>query len=664
MPEPSDLRKHPLSLDLPGRLGNIDLRPTKVLNPLFEAISNSLHAIEDAKRATGDISIAIIRGENRDLLGNVIEGFHIFDNGVGFTPSNYASFLRSDSTYKHERGGKGVGRLLWLKAFRSVEVDSIFRDADRFWRRRFLFTVPDGVIGDEPEETDADSTSTTVRLSGLLPAFQERCPASAQVIANRIVEHFALAFLGNPPRLELVDGSERISLQQARDSLFTPTGQDTTFTVGAHKFNVRHLRNYGSPERRGHKAFFCVDDRVVRAETIPDLPKGRISDVSTGGAFYYIGLVTGDALKERMNFLRTEITLDDEDEVGIPGILTWPSLLGGVGESVSTFLAPHLNPIRQEARRKVERFVRGKAPQYLPILREPNALENLPSDLSDEGKIDQYLRKIQFRKELELTERAKQLREKVVSAEDFETYKEEVLRFFDEENDYGKSALARYVIHRKVVIELFDKFLGQNVTGEFPLEEVLHKIICPQRITSNDRDYEKHNLWLVDERLSFHSFLASDHTFRESHDRNQQRPDVIVFDVGLAFGDNDPPRSVVMLEFKRPQRDDYTAAPKKNPIDQTLEYVASLREQGWEDSKGRIVRVNPTTQFYCYLICDLMPSLEKEAKKRGWTATPDFEGYYSFNPNFNVYLELISYRKLLRDARMRNAVLFKSLGLD
>ena len=37
------------------------------------------------------------------------------------------SFLTLDSDYKADKGGRGVGRLLWLKAFRKVNVSSIYK---------------------------------------------------------------------------------------------------------------------------------------------------------------------------------------------------------------------------------------------------------------------------------------------------------------------------------------------------------------------------------------------------------------------------------------------------------------------------------------------------------------------------------------------------------
>jgi hypothetical protein len=46
--------------------------------------------------------------------GRVV-GFDVEYNGVGFTDDNFKSFRTPDSRWKETRGGKGIGRLGWLK---------------------------------------------------------------------------------------------------------------------------------------------------------------------------------------------------------------------------------------------------------------------------------------------------------------------------------------------------------------------------------------------------------------------------------------------------------------------------------------------------------------------------------------------------------------------
>jgi hypothetical protein len=47
----------------------------------------------------------------------------------------------------------------------------------------------------------------------------------------------------------------------------------------------------------------------------------------------------------------------------------------------------------------------------------------------------------------------------------------------------------------------------------------------------------------------------------------------------------------------------------------------------------------------------------------GARPTPDNLGYYGYNPNLNAYYEVLSYTKLLNDAKKRNRILFEKLNL-
>ena len=62
-----------------------------------------------------------------------------------------------------------------------------------------------------------------------------------------------------------------------------------------------------------------------------------------------------------------------------------------------------------------------------------------------------------------------------------------------------------------------------------------------------------------------------------------------------------------------------------------------------------------------YVIADLTETMEADAKYAGLTKTPDGEGYFGYNPSVGAYIEVISYTKLVKDAKKRNQVLFDKL---
>ena len=43
--------------------------------------------------------------------------------------------------------------------------------------------------------------------------------------------------------------------------------------------------------------------------------------------------------------------------------------------------------------------------------------------------------------------------------------------------------------------------------------------------------------------------------------------------------------------------------------------------------------------------------------------TPDGQGYIGYNKDKNAYIEIKSFKKVVSDAKMRNQIFFKKLGL-
>ncbi len=174
--------------DVAGRVKNTSLAATKPLLPLYEAVVNSVQAIQDAQRGQGRIDIAILRDSNHLFIEQEpgfgeITGFEVSDNEVGFNEDNYRAFETSDTTYKAQRGGRGVGRFLWLVAFERVEVTSHFKQDGKIRRRCFEFvSEDDGVRGMAVTDSKENELSTKVHLIGYQSKYQQQCPKKLETI--------------------------------------------------------------------------------------------------------------------------------------------------------------------------------------------------------------------------------------------------------------------------------------------------------------------------------------------------------------------------------------------------------------------------------------------------------------------------------------------------
>lgn len=173
-----------INTNLQGRLRNTPLPRGHGLLPLFEAVVNSIHSIAALKQNSSfrEITVEIIRTPQISLqlddsklkrgappLENII-GFKIVDNGAGFHDENMESFETLDSDYKAQQGCRGVGRLLWLKAFESVNITSIYQDGSaQLKKRTFTFTASQGVANVKLEDADSNADLTTsVHLNGVV----------------------------------------------------------------------------------------------------------------------------------------------------------------------------------------------------------------------------------------------------------------------------------------------------------------------------------------------------------------------------------------------------------------------------------------------------------------------------------------------------------------
>jgi hypothetical protein len=92
--------------------------------------------------------------------------------------------------------------------------------------------------------------------------------------------------------------------------------------------------------------------------------------------------------------------------------------------------------------------------------------------------------------------------------------------------------------------------------------------------------------------------------------------------------------------------------------------VREIRSGRSKDNKGQLIRpLTENVPAYCYIVCDLTAALETRLQDMSALRTPDNLGYYGYNPNLNAYYEVISYTKLLNDAKKRNRILFDRLNL-
>jgi hypothetical protein len=643
--------------------------------PLFEAVVNSIQAIEDSRRE-GTIYIRIIRDQTPSLLdvdksNREIIGFEIEDDGVGFNDDNFNAFSTSDTTYKADRGCKGVGRFVWLVAFDEVEVESTFLSSEGYKKRMFKF-VP---RGDGIEDVDVSDASdqrerTIVRLKNFKSRFQEVAPKKIETLGAYLVEH-CLEYLIRPahPELILTDtfSGETISLNELFEKEMGQNASSIPFKAGGHDFLILHVKLYSS-HLKDHLLHFCANNRVVKSDKlmgrIPNLAK--VLHDEAGNEFVYAAYLDGKLLDDTVNQERTDFSLSSEEGSLFQGTFTWSNLRSAAAEQINNYLTPFTVSIQRQKSERMDRFLATQGPMYRPILKHVQKEIALLDPEIEDGELDLKLYKALHSLQERLREEGSKLMDTADAESGFDEYAQQFDAYFTKISDVNQSDLARYVFDRKLVLQFLQKLLGLQDSGKYVLEEKVHRLIFPMGETSDDVPFENHNLWLLDERLAYHRYLASDKQLRKTGplvSDSKKELDLIVFDKACAFTDvtMGPFQAITIIEFKRPMRTSYSD--DENPFDQILNYIDEIRAGKAMTPDSRNIPISDGVHFYCYIVADKTDLLEQQAYRAELEKTPDGQGFFGYKKHYRAYIEFISYTKLLDGARQRNHAFFEKLGL-
>jgi hypothetical protein len=650
-----------LESDIVGRVNRLALRPSEknALLPLMEAISNSVHSITDlygAESATkGHIIVRILRhSEDPDAR---ITGFDIEDNGIGFTDENYKSFKTPDSRWKETRGGKGVGRLAWLKVFDRIVVDSSFHASTGWQRRNFEFRLSESNQIVEKEITEArNQNRTTIAFRSFKSPYENRCPVKPGVIESRIAAHFIPLFVaGNAPRITVED-FEATEIQnlfaqniidQDTSTIQIGDGEDSfPLTVWSLKCDKR--MRFDPPAF--NFAFIAGDSRSVIDYALDE----QIGLKALDGEFVYIACASSPYLDQKINSERTAFTLDSEEI---------DKIKRGIASSAREYLREY---IQKALERKVEtsRELIAENPQFLFLSDQLKSFaEKLQPNSFNKEEIFLEMSRTRFRRQKQYSSLERSIKAGDLLAGPLVSKVDEYTSFIADEK---KGALAEYVTKRKAVLDLFETLLeykdAQNET--YNREDALHQLFCPMKVDSAGLKIDDHNLWLLDDRLAFFNYFASDQPLSQyTQLDNEERPDLAFFyDSCVAWREREGTDTIVLVEFKRPMREDYSKG--KDPVQQVLGYVERLQSPvGEVDIRGRaILGIGPHTAFHCYIVADITPQLKERMIGR-FFKTPDGRGYFGYTTNPSAFVEVIPFGKVLNDARLRNSIFFQKLGI-
>jgi len=661
----------------------VDLTSEDVLLPMLECVVNSIISLQESPLPFGnrEIQIKIDRGDSpmQTNMNNTktIKSITVSDNGVGFTTKNYKSFETPFSKINKEYGCKGIGRFTVLAAYETLRIKSNYKENDDWLFREFEFSALEEVKPISFEKSNNDKYSTSVKLNNCMnEMIKEKSALSISDISEKIMQHCLIYYLNDLlPKIIIFDTDNNQG--EVINELFKKVSKEKerSFEVKEQIFKIYITRTLKEGNRKNNYIHYCANSRVVGSpKNIKTFNSLFSYPISNNGNLYFLDVYTvSDYLNRKAFSTRNGFNIPKEKEnllFNDSKVLTFQEIEEKLTEVLESEYDSFVRASREKSVNDVKEYIKTSAPRYRSFLNNPEVLNAVPPNLT-EDKIEEHLYKVSYnaRKNIE-SQIEKFIQDKNVNEETIRQIKEDIKA----KTAYDVDSLADYMTRRKAIIQLFDKFLDADENGEYKLEEDVHNLIFPMGITSDNISYEKHNLWLLDERFINYKFIASDKSITSySQKKSRKEADLMLtdnpemFDNPIGFGDrnNGEINSMVIFEFKRPG----DVAHQKKKSDYRWEFSELIEpyfdefmyQTDKKNYKGNQVIVSKTTAKFGFVILDVLPpQLVEFNKDKGWEKTP-FGTYFKMQPKLNLHIEVMTFRKLLDVAKSRHNPFFDKL---
>jgi|GEM_PF-1241625 ATPase, putative len=640
----------------------IKVYTSKPLWPIYEAISNSIYA------ESKNIKIYLIKEKNNQVInkGNFkkkIQSVYIEDDGVGFTDENFESF---NSAYQSNKFlGKGKGRFFYLKYFEKVRIESIFRKENRILRRSFEFLPSkDGVEKEKIEEVSTDIKKTKIELLNI----DEKIvfPRDIEDIGWDIIIHFFLIFYKDKAiDIEIIDNEtkENIKLRNLFDDELRKLVKTNEIKIDGVAFKIEHAMISKSKGINSSEMFLTAQNRIVKTQNLSKTYFASLTDDK-----YLLCFISSEYLDERVNSNREDFEIRQQVSLNLKykEYIEENTIISEVLKKLEDIYSKLINEIMKKRENRINEYLKDSINASDKLLFDSyrneilgKVLENSKSDKIGE-LFDNKKREIKKQTYTEL---------KKIKNED-KNLKEKIQEISEKIDITMKSALADYIIQRKLIIELYYKLLegtpkelrrikGKSIKYEYSKEDEIHNLIFPMKKINLEVDYNEHNLWLIDDTLSFQTFIASDLEIKDfiKDSEEKSRPDLLFFSDYDTKGFID---SITIIELKRPELNPKIR--EESPAKQVIRYVSLLKNRKAK-VKGKELKIGDITRFYVYILMDLNKDANEIFEIDDFTPLREQRGYFKYHNQYNVYITVLDYNLIGQDAERRNNAFFEKLGL-
>ena len=595
----------------------------------IEAIANSLDA--DASKIS--ICISIDELGKQETLKITVQ-----DNGVGFTQERYGKFCKllqvEDSTHK------GVGRLVYLYYFDTIEVSSIFNKQHRTFLYNTSFDEANSNMVLEP--IDSQEQRTILNFSNCtlkrLSSYNSILPDS---LKRMILEEFLPRFYVYKEEGKEIEIDIELKIGKVKKNQFIGNRKVTISlndlpVLKVEEVNASQIRmfedmvlQYSIEKKESYVAPFiitalCIDNRAYKLSDI-------ISSDNIPWGYELIFLLKSSIFNGQVDPSRQTLTLRDE-------------LLKSVKKIFRTKIA---NIIQQD----------------IPSFKESNEKTRLSLSKSYPHLLgyfeDEEIGIVSRSKSLEMAQQ-KFLRDQktVLEAEYLDEEK------YDKAMDLSSRSLAEYILYREKIISKLETITNKDS------EATIHNLILPKRsILKNNHNITtiyNNNLWLLDNKYMTYTTAMSERTMQEiveeitqgvEQESDSNRPDLAII-----FSDNPEDLSckvdVVIIELKK----------RGIKLSKTEEVISQLKQRA---TKLMNYYPNRIQRIWFYGIVEFNDEFKLSLKNEHYTPLfskdtlyyKENEWYLSLESDipYKVGTYILSIDAFIKDAKAHNEIFLNIL---
>ena len=595
----------------------------------IEAIANSLDA--DASKIS--ICISIDELGKQETLKITVQ-----DNGVGFTQERYGKFCKllqvEDSTHK------GVGRLVYLYYFDTIEVSSVFNKQHRTFLYNTSFDEANSNMVLEP--IDSQEQRTILNFSNCtlkrLSSYNSILPDS---LKRMILEEFLPRFYVYKEEGKEIEIDIELKIGKVKKNQFIGNRKVTISlndlpVLKVEEVNASQIRmfedmvlQYSIEKKESYVAPFiitalCIDNRAYK---LPDI----ISSDNIPWGYELIFLLKSSIFNGQVDPSRQTLTLRDE-------------LLKSVKKIFRTKIA---NIIQQD----------------IPSFKESNEKTRLSLSKSYPHLLgyfeDEEIGIVSRSKSLEIAQQ-KFLRDQktVLEAEYLDGEK------YEKAMDLSSRSLAEYILYREKIISKLETITNKDS------EATIHNLILPKRsILKNNQNVTaiyNNNLWLLDNKYMTYTTAMSERTMQEvveeitqgvEHGSDSNRPDLAII-----FSDNPEDLSckvdVVIIELKK----------RGIKLSKTEEVISQLKQRA---TKLMNYYPNRIQRIWFYGIVEFNDEFKLSLKNEHYTPLfskdtlyyKENEWYLSLESDipYKVGTYILSIDAFIKDAKAHNEIFLNIL---